>query len=87
MDQKLYIPNILDMIFASLGVLDRSTSSRLHDRPETHAAIARTCKALQNPALNALWATQTSLVPALRCFPDDLWGRSDHPTKLSFVVR
>ncbi|KAJ7867436.1 hypothetical protein B0H13DRAFT_1897581 [Mycena leptocephala] len=41
------------------------------------AALARTCKTFQNPALNALWRFQYHLFPALRCFPEDLWLASD----------
>ncbi|KAF8192392.1 hypothetical protein K438DRAFT_1762391 [Mycena galopus ATCC 62051] len=40
----------------------------------------------QDPALNALWRFQTELVPALECFPDDLWKRSVDSKKSTFVV-
>ncbi|KAJ7646262.1 hypothetical protein DFH06DRAFT_1300636 [Mycena polygramma] len=33
-----------------------------------------TCKALQDPALDALWRTQTSIVPLLSCMPEDLFN-------------
>ncbi|KAJ7609222.1 hypothetical protein DFH06DRAFT_1485918 [Mycena polygramma] len=70
MDQKLHMPEILDMIFDHI---DQDFTIR---RLKTWAYLARTCRTFQNPALNALWGDQTSLVPALSCFPDDLWERA-----------
>ncbi|KAJ7846710.1 hypothetical protein B0H14DRAFT_3454201 [Mycena olivaceomarginata] len=39
----------------------------------------------QDPALNALWKSQTGMTLALRCFPDDLWDRSTDSEKLTFA--
>ncbi|KAJ7860915.1 hypothetical protein B0H13DRAFT_1726432 [Mycena leptocephala] len=38
------------------------------------AALARTAKLFREPALNALWAYQTTFAYVLRCFPSDLWN-------------
>lgn len=40
----------------------------------TIAALAVTCKTIQDPALNILWSTHESLIPLLRCMPTDLWS-------------
>ncbi|KAJ6492041.1 hypothetical protein C8R45DRAFT_1137090 [Mycena sanguinolenta] len=80
MDQKLYMPEILDIVFAFLAPVNGFSHAS-----QTLAALARTCKAFQDPALNALWALQTSLVPAFWCFPHELWDRSSNPESLSFV--
>ncbi|KAJ7775977.1 hypothetical protein DFH07DRAFT_912027 [Mycena maculata] len=36
------------------------------------AALARTCHLFEDPALDALWHTQSTLVNFLRCFPEDV---------------
>ncbi|KAF8181994.1 hypothetical protein K438DRAFT_1767721 [Mycena galopus ATCC 62051] len=52
-------------------------------------ALACTCKALQDPALDALWREMTSLRPYLCSFPSDLLSRSpvrvwdDEPLRLT----
>lgn len=57
------------------------------DRPACHdshylrnsrdvAKLARTCKALAEPALDVLWKTQHSLSPLVMCLPPDLWELS-----------
>ncbi|KAJ7697239.1 hypothetical protein B0H17DRAFT_1052430 [Mycena rosella] len=38
------------------------------------AALARTSRALQEPALNALWRSQETFAHILRCMPSDLWN-------------
>ncbi|KAF7376817.1 hypothetical protein MSAN_00099100 [Mycena sanguinolenta] len=81
MDRKLHMPEILDLIFAHLEPRHPLSSTM----SKTLAALARTCTTFQDPALNALWAHQTSLVPALRYFPEDLWDRSGDSRKLTFV--
>ncbi|KAJ7609213.1 hypothetical protein DFH06DRAFT_189305, partial [Mycena polygramma] len=80
MDQKLHMPEVLEMVF------ERMVEDFTLRRPlKTWAALARTCRTFQIPALNALWSVQTSLVPALSCFPDDLWQRvTDSKTFVGF---
>ena len=36
-------------------------------------ALARTCRAVQDAALDVLWYRQSSLIPLLQCLPSDLW--------------
>lgn len=50
------------------------------------ASLARTCKSLQEPALNFLWAGQQSLTNLLRTFPEDSWQcHSDTYGQFPFV--
>ncbi|KAH7918611.1 hypothetical protein BV22DRAFT_1041640 [Leucogyrophana mollusca] len=37
------------------------------------ASLARTCRALRDPALNVLWRTQNSLVPLVSTLPEGAW--------------
>ncbi|KAJ7215635.1 hypothetical protein C8J57DRAFT_1538183 [Mycena rebaudengoi] len=76
MDQKLYMTDILDLIGVHIGPMDYYSFSKRKDIRRDLAALARTCKTFQDPALDALWRFQYSLFPALQCFPDDLWERS-----------
>ncbi|KAK6996956.1 hypothetical protein R3P38DRAFT_3068816 [Favolaschia claudopus] len=46
--------------------------------PSTLAALARTCRALQSPALTVLWETQSELTNLLSCLPSDVW--ETHPS-------
>ncbi|KAJ6623297.1 hypothetical protein B0H10DRAFT_1786705, partial [Mycena sp. CBHHK59/15] len=39
------------------------------------AALARTCKAFEDPALNLLWKNQNSIENVLTCMPEDVWDR------------
>ncbi|KAJ7610610.1 hypothetical protein DFH06DRAFT_1374261 [Mycena polygramma] len=78
MHQKLHMEEILDLIFDHLDNYPDLRGLKIFGfKPEkTWAALARTCRTFQNPALNALWSVQRSLAPALSCFPDDLWDRT-----------
>jgi hypothetical protein len=54
--------------------------------PGTLAAFAATCRAISEPALDALWCTQLSLAPLLRCMAPDLWeGRGEGNAATSLV--
>lgn len=44
----------------------------------TLAALARSCKALHEPAVHSLWADLSNLVPLVKCFPDDSWTVEDN---------
>ncbi|KAH7905776.1 hypothetical protein BJ138DRAFT_1118168 [Hygrophoropsis aurantiaca] len=48
------------------------------------AAFARTCKTIQNPALDVLWADLDYYVRLFQCLPGDLWGVQEEPTTLPF---
>ncbi|KAJ7148206.1 hypothetical protein C8R46DRAFT_1199154 [Mycena filopes] len=74
MDRKLNMPEVLDIIFDLVGRDPNDWVRR--ERGRTLAALARTCKTFQNPALDALWCTQNGLAPILQTFPDDLWDRT-----------
>ncbi|KAH9949841.1 hypothetical protein B0H21DRAFT_687727 [Amylocystis lapponica] len=37
------------------------------------AALARTCRAFQDVALDILWRTLPNLAPLIKCFPTDVW--------------
>ncbi|KAJ6587511.1 hypothetical protein DFH09DRAFT_976857 [Mycena vulgaris] len=63
MHRTLEIPELVELIFAELH--DTSNSSLL-------AALARTCRTFQNPALDILWRRQFTLLNFLKCFPEDL---------------
>ncbi|RPD62558.1 hypothetical protein L226DRAFT_610917 [Lentinus tigrinus ALCF2SS1-7] len=39
----------------------------------TLAILARTCKAFQEPSLQALWRILPDFVPLVKCFPHDCW--------------
>lgn len=71
MHHCLEIPEILDLIFDS--VLNDAPSG---DSRRTMLAVALTCHGFNGVALNVLWHTQTSLVPLIKCMPDDLWRES-----------
>lgn len=47
--------------------------SRYLRNPRDVARLARTCKALADPALDVLWRTQHSLAPLVMCLPPDVW--------------
>ncbi|KAJ7032542.1 hypothetical protein C8F04DRAFT_1003819 [Mycena alexandri] len=84
MNRTLHIPEILGIIF---GHLDPSDILSGKDSSRTLAALARTCKAFKNPALDALWTFHVDLIPALRCFPEDIWDRTlQIDQQLNFVA-
>ncbi|KAJ7148315.1 hypothetical protein C8R46DRAFT_1199182 [Mycena filopes] len=72
MERTLRIPEILCAVFEYFDPSDFASGKT---SAKTLAALARTCKAFQDPALDVLWTFQVDLVPALRLFPEDLWDR------------
>ncbi|KAF9233796.1 hypothetical protein BU15DRAFT_53408 [Melanogaster broomeanus] len=46
----------------------------------TLAALARTCKAFKEPALDTLWFELDDLSPLARCLPRDSWKGARHPS-------
>ncbi|KAJ7175026.1 hypothetical protein C8R43DRAFT_596977 [Mycena crocata] len=86
MDRKIPMPEILDKIFSHLTycpVVPGWFGWGANDL----AALARTCKTFQDPALDLLWSRQESLTPALLCLPDDLllWDHVGKSKKQSFL--
>jgi hypothetical protein len=52
------------------------------------AALAATCKAFRDPALQSLWEDLGTLAPLIRCLPSAIWyeeleerASSDRPTR------
>lgn len=46
------------------------------ERKATAVALARCCKSLEDPVLDALWGTQTRLYPLLDTFPGSVWDET-----------
>ncbi|KII93033.1 hypothetical protein PLICRDRAFT_170829 [Plicaturopsis crispa FD-325 SS-3] len=60
----LFVDEILRLIVADIY------------KSEAYASLvnlATACKSFQEPALDQLWHYQISLVPFIKCMPDDLW--------------
>ena len=62
MHRCLETPELIVSIFSEVAEDDESGCASL-------AVLARTCQAFKNPALDALWRTQTSLMPLVNLFP------------------
>ncbi|KAF8065072.1 hypothetical protein FPV67DRAFT_167905 [Lyophyllum atratum] len=75
MHRCLQIPEILANIFSHLLHHDASVWPRYGSKDLAH--VARTCRTLSGPALDALWYSQTSLLPLLKCMRG--FGRSSEP--------
>ncbi|KAJ7614472.1 hypothetical protein FB45DRAFT_1110221 [Roridomyces roridus] len=43
----------------------------------TLTSLARTCKAFQDPALDVLWSSQSTMMNVLKCMPGDIWEWPD----------
>ncbi|KAJ7440343.1 hypothetical protein B0H11DRAFT_2099928, partial [Mycena galericulata] len=70
MHRTFEIPEIVALIFAELkGPCSIRTGGHRRD----FAALARTCKSFQGPALDLLWSEQNTLTNVLRCLPRHLW--------------
>ncbi|KAJ7165690.1 hypothetical protein C8R43DRAFT_1104268 [Mycena crocata] len=67
MHRSLRIRDIIELICDSL---DDDTPAKTASR---FAALARTCKVFQDPALNHLWRHQNTLAHILQCLPPHLW--------------
>jgi hypothetical protein len=56
----------------------------------TAAGLACCCKGFEDPALDALWADQESLLPLLNIFPGDVWKEGGYsvsvPTTCVFFI-
>lgn len=78
MHRSLRIPEIVELIFIEIrvppGALAEDAPDHARDRP-TLAALARTCTAFLDPALNLLWEHQHTISNFLGCFPRDLFDQ------------
>ncbi|KAL4066483.1 hypothetical protein V8B97DRAFT_1874465 [Scleroderma yunnanense] len=83
MHRCLYISEIARMICGHLRQMAQIHEMRTDDISEVYearytlAGLARTCKALKDPALDSLWADLDSLYPLLACLPLDIQRRTD----------
>ena len=64
MHRCLGVPEMLNHIFQFVQTESGGNSTVL--------ALACTAKCFQEAALDTLWQTQASLVPLVKCFPDEL---------------
>ncbi|RDB14570.1 hypothetical protein Hypma_016477 [Hypsizygus marmoreus] len=74
MHRCLDVQEILSLICKEASGGDPLTSTS----HKTLAALAQSCKTLEQPALDALWHTQTDLTRLLRCFPADALNTDGH---------
>ncbi|KAI1790199.1 hypothetical protein LXA43DRAFT_525345 [Ganoderma leucocontextum] len=80
MHRCLAVPELLNLIFKEVQAEAKGDI--------TVVALARTAKCFQDVALDTLWERQMSLVPLVKCFPQDIWDETrqeDGSKKLSFV--
>ncbi|KAJ7708213.1 hypothetical protein B0H17DRAFT_1325134 [Mycena rosella] len=76
MHRSLKIPEIVALICFHI-LCPHELDSRLRSRASlaTLAAVARTCTAFSNPALNLLWMSQETVMHLLQCMPEDIWSQ------------
>ncbi|KAG1762254.1 hypothetical protein EDD22DRAFT_823553 [Suillus occidentalis] len=72
MAQCLFISEIQLSIFHWIFLLDASHEK--HVAQATLAALARTCSAFHDIALDVLWQQFGTIARAIQCMPHDLWG-------------
>ncbi|KAL4249407.1 hypothetical protein ABKN59_007981 [Abortiporus biennis] len=65
MHRVFQVPEILNLVLKFIA-----GSSEDYESPSIFLSVARTCKLFEEPALEHLWHTQSSLVPLLRCAPN-----------------
>ncbi|KDQ62058.1 hypothetical protein JAAARDRAFT_29959 [Jaapia argillacea MUCL 33604] len=68
MHRCLQVPEILSLIFLQV---EQEPGGK-----KTLAALARTCHAFHDPALDVLWYEQQDFSTLLKCMPSDLWNES-----------
>ena len=64
MHRCLRVPELLNIIFQMIQVQPGGNA--------TVAALARTAKCFHDAALDTLWQTQATLIPLVKCFPEEL---------------
>ncbi|KAG2745785.1 hypothetical protein P692DRAFT_20783373 [Suillus brevipes Sb2] len=75
MHHALLVPDILDHIFKFIKADSDQISSN-----QTFAALARTCSALSDASLDALWSELRSLYPLVSCIYDNNMKLNDEGT-------
>ncbi|KAF9233797.1 hypothetical protein BU15DRAFT_53405 [Melanogaster broomeanus] len=75
MNRVLHMPEIIDIIVGWSVQAHPKPWSRIPHNPTlaTLAALARTCRAFKELALNALWFDLQDLSPLVECLPRDSW--------------
>ncbi|KAJ7509471.1 hypothetical protein B0H11DRAFT_1959752 [Mycena galericulata] len=75
MHRALRIQEVIEIICSHISPCRRHQPSKavLQDL----ARLARTCKALSEPALDALWSFQDTIIHILDCMQPDVWKRDD----------
>ncbi|KAJ7617622.1 hypothetical protein DFH06DRAFT_1107359 [Mycena polygramma] len=76
MHRVLQIPELVEMICSQVPSHFTSDDFGVSGRRDL-AALARTAKFFQDPALEYLWSVQDTFAHILRCMPDDLWNEVD----------
>ncbi|KAJ7809950.1 hypothetical protein B0H14DRAFT_2607672 [Mycena olivaceomarginata] len=87
--RALTIPEMVRLICEHLEVLaePHHEGSRNRRNLEDLAALARTCRDFENPALDILWRVQNTLANALKCLPSNLWEETLVPNDGSYCLR
>ncbi|KAJ7189172.1 hypothetical protein C8R46DRAFT_1056738 [Mycena filopes] len=95
MHRALKIPEVLQLVL--LEICPEPTEDPSKEETCALATLARTCRILSDPSLDALWSFQNTYVNILRCMPADLWSetwtlrrpilRSDWDGPLRYVHR
>ncbi|KAJ7802690.1 hypothetical protein B0H14DRAFT_2891311, partial [Mycena olivaceomarginata] len=87
--RALTIPEIDGLICEHLEVLAEPHHEGSGNRRnlEDVAALARTCRDFENPALDILWREQNTLANVLKCLPSNLWEENLVPNDGSYCLR
>ncbi|KAJ7174930.1 hypothetical protein C8R46DRAFT_1082069 [Mycena filopes] len=72
MHRALTIIDIVQLVL--LQICPDPTKNPSKEETTDLATLARTCKTLGDPALDALWSFQNTYVNVLKCMPPDVWS-------------
>jgi hypothetical protein len=75
MHRCLKIPEILKYIFSNFDISSHPNRRCLY-------AFALVSKAFHEPALDILWASQTSVLRLIKTFPVEVWKETGDPSTL-----
>lgn len=81
MHHSLRISEVLSQIF------DYALLTPEDGRLSALRSLALTCKAFSYPALGILWRNATSLVPLLKCLPEEFWEIKESDAGETMLVR
>ncbi|KIJ65160.1 hypothetical protein HYDPIDRAFT_27882 [Hydnomerulius pinastri MD-312] len=77
MHRALQIPEVLQNILSLFRVRGSTIHANRGLDNKTLAALSRTCRTFQNPALDVLWADLAYIDPLVLCLPEDLYLTED----------